>query len=529
MEHWTTAAVVEAAQITKPRRAERLCPVGRRQPRADGAEPDPLPPNPRLLDLPDDALLLALISVSDAREAARIGATCRRLCVIGVNALPLCEASCVRRACRLTGRWFLPVRRRGLMRMARVRRLDATPALRQILSADEQPEMILGDILSRTFGRTGVPRRELGPSAEFMDLSDTSVRCLALGRPLSFDALDALVLQGCGRLEHIAHLPKHFASLTKLDLSDCSRLTGISGLSGCKQLRALSLSRCTSLTDWADIALCESLEIMEVCGCDGLNNDTLSCLAIPTLTALDISGCLHVSTTRPLTTATRLQRLRALGCLRLCNLGGLRPSLRSLLLRDCLGLASLLPLRRCPELLHLYLDGCRSVRQLRGLERCPQLEVLSLCSCEALTSLAPLEGLHKLRTVDASGCFRLVQSPQPDTPADMDVETEGDEPGAEWRHPSTGCSDSTHMASGLAVGLGQQVCVFGLPSPLKRKLGLLRNVLSLSPPVLPLYAVGVGGALARAWPADGPHPSPNPNPNPNPNTALTHPLHISRP
>ena len=69
------------------------------------------------------------------------------------------------------------------MRLARVRRLDATPALRQILSADEQPEMILGDILSRTFGRTGVPRRELGPSAEFMDLSDTSVRCLALGRP----------------------------------------------------------------------------------------------------------------------------------------------------------------------------------------------------------------------------------------------------------------------------------------------------------------------------------------------------------
>ena len=87
MEHWTTAAVVEATQITKPRRPESVL-VGSpgRLPRADGAEPDPLPPNPRLLDLPDDALLLALISVSDAREAARIGGTCTRLCVIGVNA-----------------------------------------------------------------------------------------------------------------------------------------------------------------------------------------------------------------------------------------------------------------------------------------------------------------------------------------------------------------------------------------------------------------------------------------------------------
>ena len=94
MEHWTTAAVVEAAQITKPRRAERLRPVGRRLPGADGAEPDPLPPNPRLLDLPDDALLLALISVSDAREAARIGATCTRLCVIGVNALAVRPRAC---------------------------------------------------------------------------------------------------------------------------------------------------------------------------------------------------------------------------------------------------------------------------------------------------------------------------------------------------------------------------------------------------------------------------------------------------
>ena len=93
MEHWTTAAVVEAAQITKPRRP-RSALVGSpgRLPRANGAEPDPLPPNPlppnpRLLDLPDDALLLALISVSDAREAARIGGTCRRLCVMRVNAL----------------------------------------------------------------------------------------------------------------------------------------------------------------------------------------------------------------------------------------------------------------------------------------------------------------------------------------------------------------------------------------------------------------------------------------------------------
>ena len=271
------------------------------------------------------------------------------------------------------------------------------------------------------------------------------------------------------------------------------------------------------------------LELLECAECVGLRDASLAHIALPTLTALDISGCPRITTTRPLQTALRLTKLRALGCLRLRRLHGLAPSLESLRLSDCVTMTSVAPLRRCTQLQLLYLDRCRTLSSVRGLESCTRLRTLSLCGCEALSSLALLATSPNLETVDAEGCIRLsqdrekeeeerrleqaAQGPPPQVLADQiasacasgmcvctgvvhipDVSTGGS---------TLGASDEA-LDSGDVVGLRRAVTVLNLPSTLKRKIGLLRNALS-TPPSVPLpYCMWLGaprGATGGGWPA----------------------------
>lgn len=428
--------------------------------------------------VPDDALLLALSHVNCAAEHSRVAATCRRL--------------------------------RRLMRDGtRVRSLFATARLRRL------PESATRNLLRRLCG--GGQQGCL----THLDLSGVGLRSLERLSALRFPRLDGLTLHKCAQLAELSGIAQLAPALTKLDLSGCTAIASLEGLGGLTSLRALSVTGCAAISNWLPLANC-SLELLECAECAGLSDASMPHIALPTLTALDISGCTRLTTTRPLQTALRLTKLRAIGCLRLRRLHGLTTSLQSLQLRDCVTMTSLAPLRRCTKLQLLYLDGCRTLSSVRGLERCVHLRTLSLCGCEALSSLGPIATSPLLETVDAAGCIRLSQNREKEEEERrLEQAAHGPQPQDLADQIASACASGMCVSAGVVhipvpvpaayevvdsgdvVGLREAVNVLNLPSPLKRKIGLLRNALS-TPPSVPLYCMWLGaprGGTGGGWPA----------------------------
>ncbi len=160
-------------------------------------------------------------------------------------------------------------------------------------------------------------------------------------------------------------------SLTRLDLSSCTKLRDVIFLGQLSKLLFLNLSGCIGIRGkgcLSPLVGCPELETLYLYGCDGLSE--LEVLRqLPKLKVLDVSYC---------------------------------PGLQE---QTCLG-----PLVECKDLTHLYFRGCTSPIDLEVLRHLSKLKTLDLTGSTGLIKpdcLTPLAYCSDLMHLDVSGCTGL--------------------------------------------------------------------------------------------------------------------------
>ena len=161
-----------------------------------------------------------------------------------------------------------------------------------------------------------------------------------------------------------------------------TKVTDVSCLVNCKNLKRLFLQYCNGLTDVSGLDQCNSLYWLYLTGCAGLKD--ISCLG----------------------QCKMLRELYLKECTGLRNVSGLEQSntLRELYLDDCTGLKDISCLGQCKELSRLSLDSCTGVTDVSSLGKCKWLRTLFLNECTGLTDVSCLCQCKNLTYINLEGC-----------------------------------------------------------------------------------------------------------------------------
>jgi internalin A len=177
--------------------------------------------------------------------------------------------------------------------------------------------------------------------------------------------------------------------LWSLDLTGCTGLTDVSGLSGLTNLWSLDLTGCTGLTDVSGLSGLTNLWRLNLSGCTGLTG-LFGLSGLTKLNVLDVSGCTGLKFIYKFPDSLLI--------LKLCNLN-LRPNgftddiLRYVMRREC---------RRQPQPEFLYmsplpislqrldLSGCSGFERYPEIGKLLELQILDLCNCKDLVFLPDL-------------------------------------------------------------------------------------------------------------------------------------------
>lgn len=202
-------------------------------------------------------------------------------------------------------------------------------------------------------------------------------------------SLRSLTLSGCDTLRTVdcLHLPP---MLHTLDLSFCTNLKCLKGLSSLAELRSLDLA---FVHGFGGRLPPLSPTLREL----GLSFSNVTDLHVvqdlPNLTRVDLSGCSELSDTMlaNLAALTKLADLNLTGCAQLRDLWPLAAlkSLQTLNLSNC-GIQDLRPLSSLASLSRLELANCEQVLSLTGI---PPVRTLNLNFCPALRGRVGLPNL----------------------------------------------------------------------------------------------------------------------------------------
>ncbi|KAJ3674891.1 hypothetical protein LUZ60_005507 [Juncus effusus] len=242
-------------------------------------------------------------------------------------------------------------------------------------------------------------------------------------------SLQDLRLKSCGELEErFSGSLGNLASLTRLTIRDCQRLTSIP-LDNLKSLRHLEIKGCSQLQSIGGLELLESVNTIIISSCPELKSLELG--NPKSLEGLEIEGCSQLQSIGGLELLESVRSINISSCpelkslelgnpkslqdLRLKSCGELEErfsgslgnltSLTNLTIRDCQRLTSI-PLDNLKSLRHLEIKGCSQLQSIGGLELLESVKLLIISSCPELKSLE-LGNLKSLGNLLIKGCSQL--------------------------------------------------------------------------------------------------------------------------
>ncbi|MEC8325116.1 MAG: TIR domain-containing protein [Pseudomonadota bacterium] len=170
--------------------------------------------------------------------------------------------------------------------------------------------------------------------------------------------------------------PALFKQVKSLDLTDCKKLTNLSGIEVFESLVELDLYSCVILETLSGLESLTEIQELSLQNCNSLTR--LSELnALQQLSNLDLSYNSWLTDFSELMTLTNLRKLEAY---------------------DCENLNSLVGLEKLTQLSHLDLDGS-ILENLEGIEALKLLEHLDVRNCDNLTEITPLASLTSLKSL----------------------------------------------------------------------------------------------------------------------------------
>eukprot|EP00253_Pinus_taeda_P011609 PITA_11609 len=187
----------------------------------------------------------------------------------------------------------------------------------------------------------------------------------------------------CNHLVEVGTLPK---TLIKLELTNCSDLRKIAGLSGLPKLQVLDISRCKNVEELPDSPndnCMPQLQVLEVYNTK-LSEVSFATGVYPILKYVSLRFCNH-----------------------LVEVGTLPKTLIKLELTNCSSLKKIAGLSSLPKLQVLDISRCKNVEELPGIETLVSLKELQAYDCAKLKSIRGLAELTKLRVLNVHGCSKL--------------------------------------------------------------------------------------------------------------------------
>ncbi|KAK0601780.1 hypothetical protein LWI29_027335 [Acer saccharum] len=255
---------------------------------------------------------------------------------------------------------------------------------------------------------------------------------------IHFESLTSLDLSNCNNLERIWEGRTEAPKLRRLNLSGCTRVTEIQGLSKSPLLESINLKDCSSLLDFPQLAQhLKNLCYLNRSGCNSLRSFP-SDIHFESLTSLDLSNCNNLTKFGSQISGNNITRLDLSGTAikelhhSISHLNGLKElflrrcenlemfpsgihfeSLTSLDLNNCNNLKRLWEgCTEAPKLRRLNLSGCTRVTEIQGLSKSPLLESIDLEDCRSLLDFPQLaQHLKNLRYLYRSGCNSLRSFP----------------------------------------------------------------------------------------------------------------------
>lgn len=170
---------------------------------------------------------------------------------------------------------------------------------------------------------------------------------------------------------------RDFPALRSVDLSDCSYVDWLGGLTGLPEIESLCLRWCDE--GCGDHDVLRSLRTLRVLDLSFTHVTELDFLeGLRRLEQLDLEGCEQLTDFEPLVSLHRLRTLNLSGCTRLRSLEALayHPTLETLCLRGAPDALDLSPLASIDALRVLDLRGCHARRGRQALLRREGLTVL---------------------------------------------------------------------------------------------------------------------------------------------------------
>jgi Leucine-rich repeat (LRR) protein len=230
--------------------------------------------------------------------------------------------------------------------------------------------------------------------------SITSAGITGLG---DIDTLETVSLRGCG-VDTAEGLPR---ALQELNLSS-TKLRTIPDLDCAASLLKLELRNCNRLSCATMLQCCVALQELDLSATVAPISDSVIVAIghITTLQKLDLWRCANVSDVRPLRGCRALRILRAAATsVTAAGIAGLEclPDLVELNFASCDKLADVRSLASCSSLRELHLSrSAVTDAGIAGLERIPTLEVLSLACCNDIAELPLLQHASRLRDLQLS-------------------------------------------------------------------------------------------------------------------------------
>ncbi|GLJ14111.1 hypothetical protein SUGI_0226300 [Cryptomeria japonica] len=211
------------------------------------------------------------------------------------------------------------------------------------------------------------------------------------------ERLTTLDMSGCSGLETMSGLSS-LTGLQVLRLEGCYKLDKLSLLSSVTGLQSLKVQGCSTLEGLSSLTGLQSLEV-QVQGCSTLEG-------LSSLTGLQSLQVLECFTLEGLSSLTGLQSLQVLECFTLEGLSSLT-GLQSLQVLECSKLEKISGLSSLTGLKSLEVLGCRKLRTLSGLSSLTGLQFLQVCRCPKLKTLSGLSSLVGLQSLKVLECPKL--------------------------------------------------------------------------------------------------------------------------
>lgn len=233
----------------------------------------------------------------------------------------------------------------------------------------------------------------------------------------------------------LRYLPEELESLAKqlthLDLSQCTVLTNLNGVTQLTELAELNISECYSLGNLPKLDPLSNLSRLSISGCRGLNSygelkvliqlkelnlglhrnvDNIEdVLALTRLEVLELNVCPGLISLAGIEKLKHLKVLSIHGCEALTSLSGVErlTELASIEISWCPKLTSLAEIKSQTQLTKLSISDVKYLTNLHDFASLSELKILDISECGALTSLAGIEKLTKLHQLDIFDCDSL--------------------------------------------------------------------------------------------------------------------------